>query len=583
MTVATAPLSEPGLHRRWAVVLNADIASYSRLMADDEAATVAAVRVYQRLVEEAVGAADGTMVNFVGDSFTAVFGDAAAAMRAAIAICRVVRQHNRPLPRTRRMYFRLGLDAGEVVVADDGRYFGDPLNIAARIQAIAEAGGINVTDAVYRELDEPALRLISLGRRRLKNIPEPVRVYRLAGVAVSDGQDRDSAARIPAASIAVLPIMSGDDTATRDIAAALRLDLISALARNPALRVIDVQAGEPGGGRSPDAHGGAAYILTTGVVRSGTRLRAYADLVETATINRVWSQRWEGGTDDVFALQDAVSGDTLRALEVELVIGEPARIYRAVLDDRALEHVYRGWHHMTVGTRVALRRAVEHFTAVMRSHPRSPIGPALAAFALWWALSQDLSDDPVGDRAQAEAWARQGMGLDDETGLSHMIVAALRLHVGGDLDAALSEAREALRRRPTCDVTFVVEASVQRYLGAWEAAVEACRRALELVSMPQPWHGTVLASAYYVGARYHEAAEAAEGVLQADPDNLQALLVLAAAQQGLRLPRRARATAATIMHRFPHVRCVDLAAHHPYRDPAILRRWSGHLAAAGLP
>jgi tetratricopeptide (TPR) repeat protein len=132
-------------------------------------------------------------------------------------------------------------------------------------------------------------------------------------------------------------------------------------------------------------------------------------------------------------------------------------------------------------------------------------------------------------------------------------------------------------------VTFVVEASVQRYLGAWEAAVEACRRALELASMPQPWHGTVLASAYYVGGRYHEAAEAAEGVLHADPDNLQALLVLAAAQQGLRLPRRARATAANIMHRFPHVRCDDLAAHHPYRDPAILRRWSGHLAAAGLP
>ena len=219
----------------------------------------------------------------------------------------------------------------------------------------------------------------------------------------------------------------------------------------------------------------------------------------------------------------------------------------------------------------------------MRSHPRSPIGPALSAFALWWALSQDQSDDPVRDRAQAGAWARQGMELDAETGLSHMIVAALRLHAGGDLEAALSEAREALRRRPTCDVTFVVEASVQRYLGAWEAAVEACRRALELVSMPQPWHGTVLASAYYVGARYHEAAEAAEGVLQADPDNLEALLVLAAAQQGLRLPRRARATAATIMHRFPRVRCDDLAAHHPYRDPAILRRWSGHLAAAGLP
>jgi adenylate cyclase len=579
MTSASARLGGADLHRRQAVVLNADIASYSRLMADDEAATVAAVRVYQLLVEEAVGAAGGSMVNFVGDSFTAVFGEAAAAMRAAIAISRAVRHRNQQRSKTQRMYFRMGLDGGEVLVADDGRYFGDPLNIAARIQAIAETGGINVTEAVYQQLDEPALRLISLGRRRLKNIPELVRVYRLAGVAVSDGHDWP--ARGPA-SIAALPILSADDTATRDIAAALRLDLTSALARNPGLRVINVPAGEPGGDQGLGADAGAAYILATGVVRSGARLRAYVDLYETTTLNRVWTQRWEGTTDDVFALQDAVSSDTLAALEIELVIGEPARIYRAALDDRALEHVYRGWFHMAVGTRVASRRAIEHFTAVMRSHPHSPIGPALAAFALWWAMSHDLSDDPVRDRAQAEAWAGQGIALDDDTGLSHMIVAALQLHVGGDLDAALSAARVALQRRPTCDVTFVVEASVQRYLGAWEAAVEACHRALEIVAMPQPWHGTVLASAYYVGERYHEAVEVAEGVVQADPNNLEALLVLAAAQQGLRLSRRARATVGTIIDRFPNARRGSLASH-PYRDPKILQRWNAHLAAAGLP
>ena len=224
-------------------------------MADDEAATVAAVCEYQRLVEEAVGSAGGTLVSFVGDSFTAVFGDAAAAMRAAIAICRAVRRCNRPRPRSRRMYFRFGLDAGEVVVADDGRYFGDPLNIAARVQAIAEVGGINVTEAVYRELDEPALRMISLGRRRLKNIPELIRVYRLAGVTGSDDRSWELPDRAPAASIAVLPTTSADDTVTRDIAAALRMDLISALAGNPGLRVFNVQAGEPGGDQGSDTDG----------------------------------------------------------------------------------------------------------------------------------------------------------------------------------------------------------------------------------------------------------------------------------------------------------------------------------------
>lgn len=199
------------MHRRRAVVLNADIASYSRLMADDQAATVAAVREYQLSAKDAVGAAYGTMVNVVGDSFTAVFDDARAAMRAAIAVCRAVKRYNRPRPRTRHMYFRMGLDAGDVVVADDGRYFGEPLNVAVRVQAIAEVGGINVTEAVYQELDEPALRLISNGRRRLKNIPEMVRVYRLAGVVDHDDHDRDWPARPTPASIAVLPTIAADD------------------------------------------------------------------------------------------------------------------------------------------------------------------------------------------------------------------------------------------------------------------------------------------------------------------------------------------------------------------------------------
>lgn len=131
MTVATTQ-SPDGLQRRHAVVLHADIADYSRLMADDAAATVATVRAYQQLVTEIVADAGGTLINFVGDSFLATFDDAPTAMRAAVSICTAVGERNRELPRQRRTWFRLGLDAGEIVVADDGRYFGETLNVAAR-------------------------------------------------------------------------------------------------------------------------------------------------------------------------------------------------------------------------------------------------------------------------------------------------------------------------------------------------------------------------------------------------------------------------------------------------------------------
>jgi adenylate cyclase len=567
------------LWQRHAVVLHADIADYSRLMADDPSATVATVRDYHRLVASAVTAAGGTMANFVGDSFMAVFDDARGAMRAAVSICGAVRERNRSLPRTRRMYFRLGLDAGEIVVASDGSHFGEPLNIAARVQAIAQVGGINVTEAVFRELDEPALRLTGLGPRRLKNIPEPVRVYRLNGIVGDDDDRPRSDATAP--SVAIMPAHSSQDPVDRDIATAVRLDLVRALVRIPGLRVIDGHVGDDG--PASRARVAARYFLQSGVVRSGIRVRAYVDLDETDTMNRVWSERWDGTTDDVFALQDRVTADTVRAMEIELVVGEPATIYRATLDADALDAVYRGWYQLTLGTRTGWRSAVELFTSVASTRPRKPTGHALTAFARWYGAAQGLSDDPADDLEQATAYATRGIELDDDTGLSHLVVAAARLHAGDDLDSALAATQDAVVRRPTCDVSFALEGSVRRYLGQWHEAVDACLRALELSPLPKSWYQTVLASAYYVGERYHDAVDAAECALELRPHNAEALLVLIASQQALGLERRARASAAMLLDRVPKVQRAELARHHPFRDPTILERWTAHLAAAGVP
>ncbi len=586
MTTAAQQRNAGVLRRRRAVVMNADIADYSRLMADDEAATVACVREYQVLVAEGVEGEGGTLVNFVGDSFVAVVDDVRSAMRTAIRICGAVRERNRALPKTRRMWFRLGLDIGEIVVADDGRYFGEPLNVAARVQSIAEVGGINVTEAVFNALDEPALRLIGLGRRRLKNIPEMVRVYRLEGMSAADG-DRDVPApnRRTRPSVAVLPVIGADGPATRDIAGALHLELTAALSQIPGLRVIDVAVAATDVARPADlaAELGAAYCLATGLARSGERLRAYAEVADVTTFNRIWGQRWEGTTADAFALQDALTAGTMRALEVELVVGEPARIYRAALDDETRLAVYRGWYELLHNTREGWRRATELFGSIAESGSAEKVRTALLSFVLWWGAISGMSEDPQGDLDRAGAFAQRGRQLGDETGLSHTVIAALQLHGGGDLRGALAEATEALSRRPTCDVSFAVQASVQRYLGTWEAAIESSRRALDLSLMPNPWYTNVLASAYYVGERYHDAADVAEQLVGTNAETEETLLVLAAAQQALGLPRRAGATVALIQERFPALRCEDLQRRHPFRDPKILERWSRHLAAAGLP
>lgn len=569
-----------GLRSRHAVVLHADVADFSRLMADDPTGTVATMRAYQQLVTAAVAEVDGTLVNFVGDSFLAVFDDASSGMRAAVRICSAVREHNAGVPRARRAWFRLGLDAGEIVTADDGRHFGDPLNIAARIQAIAQVGGINVTGAVYAELDEPGLRLVALGTRRLKNIPEPVRVYQLAGLGTEAGEPASAVHDDP--TVAVLPIHHAPDAVDASVAEALRLEIVEALGALAGLRVVDHWIGE-GGIVHDRGSVDASYVLYSGVVRSGTGLRAYATVAELETMNRVWGGRWEGSTDALFALQDAMAAAIVRAMEIELVVGQPAMIYRSELDSEARELVYRGWHQLNSGTRDGWRRAHELFAQVRHRRPGSVSGYALSAFVCWWGAVEGLSQTPGEDLAAAATYAARGMELGDPTGLSQLVIAALRLHAGDDLESTLAAAQETLARRPTCDVSYVVLGSVQRYLGDWEAAVDACRHARELSPARMPWFATVQASAYYVGERYHDAARIAEQVIGRQPDNREALLVLAASQQALGLVRRARGTVQMLLDRHPDVRRDDLPRRHPFRDAGIIARWSGHLAAAGLP
>lgn len=564
------------LERRYAVVLHADIVDYSRLLADDEAATVAAVQACQQLVADVVTRAGGALINFVGDSFLAAFDDAATGIAAALDICRGVRARNVDLPRERRLWFRFGLDAGEIVTAHDGRWFGDAVNIAARIQALAETGGINVTEAVYRELDEPALRLVALGTRRLKNIPEPIRVYRLAGIGATEGPP--PARGIVEPTVAVLRTTHGDDPADRRVADALRADLLGALGGVPGLRVIDA-ADDAAGADGP----GAGYSLDTALVRSDVRVRVYAKLVELETMNLVWGGRWQGTTEDLFTLQDTIAAETVRAMEVELVVGQPAMLYRTELDATERAAVYQGWHHLDRGTWAGWRSAVELFESVTRSRPDSVTGHGLTAFARWWGVAAGLSDSPADDLRTAAEHAAQGVALDDPSGLSHLVLAAVRLEEGGDLHAALSDAEESLVRRPTCDVSFAVLGSVRRYLGDWRAAIEACDRAQQLSPVRRPWFATVQASAWYVGERYHDAIQAGEWIVDRQPDNVEALLVLAAAQQALGLTRRAHATVAALLERHPDVRRDDIARRHPFRDPAIVQRWTDHLAAAGLP
>jgi tetratricopeptide (TPR) repeat protein len=205
----------------------------------------------------------------------------------------------------------------------------------------------------------------------------------------------------------------------------------------------------------------------------------------------------------------------------------------------------------------------------------------LYAFTQWMGARDGLVDDRAEALQQARANAQRGFDLGDGTGLSSMILAALELE-SGDADAALEEIAEAKILRPTCDLTWAMEASIRRYLGQWEQAVALIDQAMGLSPVNKPWYPTVLASSYYVGERYEQAAAVAEEVIEHQPKNIEALLVLAASQNRLGLERRARATAALLIERFPDADPAQWLASNPYQDDQFVDRWRSDLEGAGL-
>lgn len=558
------------------VALNADVVGYSALISDDLAAMTETMRTFHALVEAEVAARGGTLANFVGDQFMAVFDDAIDALGAAIAITKAVEEHNAALPAERWARFRMGLDVGPVEATSSG-YHGDALNIAARVQAIAPAGGISVSGRVYQAIDEPELRFRTVGRKRMKNIPEDVEVYEFVDLPTSGAGASRSSLGLDNPTVAILPIHTDHvDGTVRSGAEVLRADLVHRLSRVPQLTIIDAQAA--GGTQTPDLN--ARYMLETGVHQFGETVRMFATLFDVGTINVVKSHKWTAPIGDLVARSDELADEVARSLEVDLIIGVPAQLYAKLEDPRAIEQIYLGWYHFRSDVPEEWATSVELFDAVHRSHPELPYGAVLKAYALWMGTANGWTPDP--DAALEEAhelavWARD---LGDPTGMSKALEAAVAMS-RGDNDAAIAALEGLSEVRPTCDVTYALEGSVRRYLGDWEKAVEACDVAMRLTGLNKPWYPTVKAASLFVGGKTNEAAILAQGVLEHQPNNLEALLVLAAAQVELGLERRAAGTVDLIRERFPSVDVEDWLDKTPYQRREVVDRWKDDLATAG--
>ena len=324
-----------GPQRRLAAIFAADVVGYSRLIRADEDGTLAALKNLQKdVIDPKLAAHHGRIVKLMGDGMLVEFGSVVDAVRAAVETQRAIAERNVEIPEEKRIEFRIGVNLGDVVIDDDDIH-GDGVNVAARLEGLAEPGGICVSGNVYEEVrDRTTFAFEDLGDQEVKNIDRPVRVWRWiaeAGMTASVAAKTDQPLPLPdKPSIAVLPFdnMSGDPE-QEYFADGIAEDVITALSRFRSLFVIARNSSFSYKGTSPDIRTvarelGVRYVVEGSVRKAGNRVRITAQLIDATSGNHLWADRFDGSLDDVFDLQDQITEQIVVAVEPEIQTRERA-------------------------------------------------------------------------------------------------------------------------------------------------------------------------------------------------------------------------------------------------------------------
>ena len=580
-------MDERPLDRHDAALVSADVVGYSRLISDDEIGTIRALSASRETIAKLVAESGGRLVDFVGDNFLAEFPAPLDAVQCAKQIHSASETLNRKVPSSRHLRFRIGIHMGTVTAQGD-RLYGDGVNIAARLESLADPGGICLSDAVYRRVqNDPELRFTDMGTRQLKNIPRPVQAYQLvmphaSGAEVTDlraGPAPPEALPLPAKpSLAVLPFVDLDMRQSQDhFCDGLTMDILTALVQIPSLFLISDMSSfsiksMPMSTIEIGRQLGVQYVLDGGVRRIGNRLRVTARLCETRQGQQVWAQRFDRQLGDIFDIQDDITSEIVTAMDIKLVSGEPARVVRnAVKNLQALEYYYRGWSAMFSSAPDAIVLSQQMFEEMIRLEPDSFLGYAVGAWAYWWGIFKNASDDIDRDLDRVQTLVQKARELGDNTGMADLAMAHIHL-MRKDHDKALAAAEQAVLTRPSCDISYAVKASILTYLGRPQEAVPLARLAIRLSPVYPSYYPTVLGYAHFHCNELDKAREAVEISIQSDPANLEALVLMAAINAAEEKSQQVHKIAERIQQAHPDFSQKNFADAHPYINEEDLKR-----------
>jgi TolB-like protein/Tfp pilus assembly protein PilF len=582
-------LASERIERRLAAIMMADVANYSRLMGADEEDTLARLRAHQReLIDPVITQHGGRLVKTTGDGILVEFASAVDCLRCAVVIQRGMAERNATLAPGTRITFRIGINVGDIMV-DGGDIFGDGVNVAARLEAIAEPGGICVSGRVHEDVrGRLDIALEDGGEQQLKNIAWPVRVWHVrpgpAGASPAPPTPSDKP------SIAVLPFqnMSGD-AEQEYFADGVVEEIITALSRMRWLLVIARNSSFTYKGRAVDMKQvgrelGARYVLEGSVRKAANRVRITGQLIDTMTGAHLWADRFEGSLDSLFELQDQVTESVVGAIAPNLERAEIERAKRkptASLD--AYDYYLRGMAGIYRWTREAHEEALQLFHRAIALDPEFAAAHAMAARCYAWRKTHGWMIDVAAETAECVRLARRAtqLGRADAVALTQAGFALAR--VAGDLDSAAALIDRALALNPNLAAAWMSSGYVRVWLGEPEVAVEHFMRAIRLSSLdPQMVNiFTGIASAHFSAGRDDEAsawtakAEAEHGTFA------PAARIAAAVHAFAGRREQAQAAVARLLEVAPGARVSSIDV--PYRRPEDRARLQEGLRKAGLP
>jgi adenylate cyclase len=521
--------------RRLAAILAADVAGYSRLMGADEEGTLERLKALRReLLDPKIAEHRGRIVKTTGDGLLVEFASVVDAVRCAVAVQQAMPERNTGTAADNRIELRIGINLGDVIVEGDDLY-GDGVNIAARIEALADAGGVFVSNTVHDHVrDRLPFAFEDLGEQQVRNIARPVRIYRVRDVAPK--APTPPALPLPEKpSIAVLPFanMSGDPE-QEYFADGMVEEIITALSRIRWLFVIARNSSFTYKGHAVDVKQvgrelGVRYVLEGSVRKAGGRVRITAQLIDALSGAHLWADRFDGSLEDVFELQDKVASRIAGVIEPALQAAETTRSTGRPTADLTAYDLYLRAYAMVWSSARQIPEALRLIEQAITRDPR--YGPALAwaAFCCFRLLFDDRSEDREADRLKGADFARRALEVagDDPSILANAAIALA--YLGQDIGAMIALVDRALALNPNFARGWQISGNLRYWAGQPDIAIEHVDVALRF--SPRARVGASLptiGAAHFVSRRFDEAVPKLLLAIQEDPGHTQAHRYLAA-------------------------------------------------------